>query len=227
MERNFYLRQGTLFLNENETRFEPRISARAEIRDQSGDGPVTISMIIDNSPLMSFTARFESTPALSQVEIYSLLGQSQSGSAGDPGQDASVIIALTADALTQFTVMRTVEREVRNFLRLDMFSMRTRVLQNLAFQVTGLQPNYGVGNYFDNTTVFFGKYLGSNVFVESLLTLKYDPEKTTWSGLTLEPEIGLEMRNPLFDIRMNMLLLHPENMFIDDITFTLIWRRSF
>jgi hypothetical protein len=134
---------------------------------------------------------------------------------------------LTADALTQFIVVRTLEREVRNFFGLDMFSMRTRVLQNIAYQVTGLQANTGVGNYFDNTTVFIGKYLGPNIFVEALLTLKYDPGKTTWSGLRFEPEIGFEMRNPLFDVRMNMLLLHPENWFINDITFSLIWRRSF
>jgi hypothetical protein len=227
LERNFYLRQGMLFFNENETRFDPRISARAEIRDQSDDGPVTISMIIEYAPLVSFTPRFESNPPLSQIEIYSLLGQGQSGNPNENVQDASVILALTADALTQFIVVRTLEREVRNLFGLDMFSMRTRVLQNIAFQVTGLQPNTGVGNYFDNTTVFLGKYLGPNIFVESLLTLKYDPGKSTWSGLTLEPEIGIEMRNPLFDIRMNMLLLHPENWFINDITFSLIWRRSF
>jgi hypothetical protein len=227
LERNFYLRQGMLFFNENETRFDPRISARAEIRDQSDDGPVTVSMIIENAPLVSFTPRFESNPPLSQIEIYSLLGQSQGGNIADPGQDASAIIAWTADAIAQFTVVRTLERGVRNFLGLDMFSMRTRVLSNLAFQVTGLQANTGVGNYFDNTTVFLGKYLGSNIFVESLFTLKYDPGKTTLNGLKFEPEIGFELRNPLFDIRMNMLLLHPENMFIDDVTFSLIWRRSF
>ncbi|GHV18041.1 hypothetical protein FACS189493_6810 [Spirochaetia bacterium] len=66
-ERSFYLRQGMLSFNENEIRFEPRLTARAEIRDRTEDGPVTISMIVDNAPLQSFTARFEAVPALSQV----------------------------------------------------------------------------------------------------------------------------------------------------------------
>jgi hypothetical protein len=226
LERNFYLRQGVLFFNENETRFEPRISARAEIRDQSDTGPVTISMIIDNAPLVSFSPRFESNPPLSQIQIYSLLGQGQQGSP-DPSGDPYAIIAFTADALAQFTVVRTFERVVRNFFRLDMFSLRTNILQNVIFQAAGLRANTGFGNYFDNTTVFFGKYLGPNIFIESMLSLKYDPAKQTWSGITLEPEIGFEMRNPLFDIRMNMLLLHPENWFINDITISLVWRRSF
>jgi hypothetical protein len=226
LERNFYLRQGVLFFNENETRFQPRISARAEIRDQSDEGPVTVSMIIDNAPLVSFTPRFESNPPLSQIQIYSLLGQGQQGTPDSSG-DSSVILAFTMDALAQFTVMRTFERQVRNLLGLDMFSLRTSILQNVVFQAAGIRINTGLGNYFDNTTVFFGKYLGPNIFLESMLSLKYDPAKQTWNGLALEPEIGFEMRNPLFDIRMNMLLLHPENWFINDITISLIWRRSF
>jgi hypothetical protein len=160
---------------------------------------------------------------MSQVQIYSLLGQGSP----DPSRDSNAILSFTADAIAQFTLMRTFERQIRNFLRLDLFSLRTRLLQNVVFQVTGLQANTGLGNYFDNTTVFLGKYLGPNIFVEALLSLKYDPAKQSWNGLTLEPEIGFEMRNPLFDIRMNMLLLHPETWFINDITISLIWRWSF
>ena len=78
-QRNFYLRQGVLSFNENEIQFEPRITARAEIRDRTDDGPVIISMLVENAPLQSFTARFESSPALSQVEIFSLLGHSITG----------------------------------------------------------------------------------------------------------------------------------------------------
>ena len=231
LERNFYLREGTLFFNENESRFEPRISARAEIRDQSDEGPVTVSMIIENAPLQSFVPRFVSNPPLSQIQILSLLGQNQTRDPADPNRDTNILLAFTADAITQFTVMRTLQREIRNFFGLDMFSIRTRLLQNMVFQATGLQNSgllsTGTGNYFDNTTVFLGKYLGPDIFVESMFSWRYDPAKQDWGGLKLEPEIGLEMRNPLFNVRMNMLLLHPENWFINDITFTLSWRWSF
>ncbi|MCL2832851.1 MAG: translocation/assembly module TamB domain-containing protein [Treponema sp.] len=231
LERNFYLREGTLFFNENESRFEPRITARAEIRDQSDDGPVTISMVIDNAPLHEFTPRFESNPPLSQFQILSLMGQNQTGNPATTANGTNVLLAYTADALTQFTVMRTLQREIRNFLGLDMFSVRTRLLQNFLFQATGLQSggifSSGTGNYFDNTTVFLGKYLGPDIFLESMFSWRYDPAKTDMGGLKLEPEIGLEMRNPLFDVKLNMLLLHPENWFINDITFSLAWRWSF
>jgi hypothetical protein len=227
LERNFYIREGTLSFKENEVQFNPRISARAEIRDQAEVGPVTISMIIENAPLTSFSPRFVSTPPLSQLEIYSLLGQVPQGE----GEQRNLATSVAIDSLAQFAVIGRLQRQIRGFLGLDMFSMRTQVLQNVVLQVTGNQPNtvdssYRVGNYFDNSTIFMGKYFGADLFGEAMLSFKYDDKKGTWGGMVLEPEIGLEMSNPLFDIRFNMVPLHPENLFMDDVSFSLIWRRS-
>ena len=72
-----------------------------------------------------------------------------------------------------------------------------------------------------------GKYFGTVIFGEAMLSLRYDENQMDWGGIRLEPEIGLEMKNPLFDIKLNMAPLHPENWFIDDISLSLIWRRSF
>ena len=236
LERNFYIREGTLFFKETEADFDPRISARAEIRDQSETGPVTISLIIDNAPLRSFTPRFISTPPLSQMEIYALLGQQNpQGGAGGAGQQRNLATSVAFDTLTQFTVIRRLQRQIRDFLGLDMLSLRTQVLQNVVLQAAGANQvqdpagdrPYRVGNYFDNSTVFIGKYFGSAMFGQAMLSFKYDENKVTWGGLKLEPEVGLEMRNPLFDIHVNLVPLHPENWFMDDISFSLIWRRSF
>ena len=230
LERNFYLREGTLFFRENETQFDPYITARAEIRDQADIGPVTISMIIDNAPLRSFTPRFVSSPSLSQIEIYSILGQNPQG------EDArNLATSAVFDSLAQFTVLGRLQRQVRNFLGLDMLSFRTQLFQNMIIQVTGgrLSGNpsgreYRVGNYFDNTTVFIGKFLGTDLFGEALFSLRYDENKMDWGGLVFEPEFGLEMRNPdLFDIRFTMVPLHPENMFIDDVSFSFTRRWTF
>ena len=231
LDRNFYLRQGTLFFNENETLFEPKLSVRAEIREQSNEGPVIISMIVENAPLQSFVPRFESNPPLSQVEIFSILGQNPLGGPTDSGNAPLFLLGYTADAITQFTVMRNIQREVRNIFGLDMFSVRSSLFQNMVHRATGLQSEIDLrsnpSSYFDNTTIFVGKYLAPDIFVESLLTWRYDPTRQEWGGMRLEPEIGLEMRNPLFDVRLNMLLLNPENWFISDITLSLLWRWSF
>ena len=234
LERNFYLREGTIFFKEDETDFDPKISARAEIRDRTESGPVTISLIIDYAPLRYFTPRFESNPPLSQLEIYSLLGQNPQGDALAAGQQRNLATSALIDSLAQFMVIRGVQRQVRDFLGLDMLSVRTQVFQNMVLQATGTGPEpntlgstYRVGNYFDNSTVFLGKYFGADLFGQAMLSFKYDEDKISLGGLRLEPEIGLEMRNPLFDVRFNMLPLHPQYWFINDVSFSVIWRKSF
>jgi hypothetical protein len=234
-QRSFYLKEGILTFNENELRFDPRISARAEIRDRNNEGPVTIAMIIDNAPLLSFTARFESSPPLSQLEIFSLLGQNLTGTPSEEegGVIPNAFILATSDLLAQLEVVRGLERNIRDFLRLDMFSIRTQVLQNAMLMVTGLQDPVDridrVGNYFDNTTVFFGKYVRSDMFVQSMLSLRYDETQERFGGMRFEPDIGIELQSPLFAIRWNFAPTFDDNdtVFMDDVSFTLTWRWTF
>jgi hypothetical protein len=160
------------------------------------------------------------------------LGQNPQG--GAEGGQRNIATTVVLDSLAQFYVIRRVQRQIRDFLGLDMFSVRTQVLQNFFLQAatdqtddTAIDNTNRVGNYFDNTTVFIGKYFSADMFGEAMLSIKYDENRLDWGGIRIEPEIGLEMRNPLFDIRFSMIPLHPENWFIDDVSFSLIWRRSF
>jgi hypothetical protein len=233
-ERNFFIRSGTLSFNENEQQFDPRISARAETKDRTNEGPVTISMIVDNAPLLSFQARFESSPALSQMEIFSLLGQSITGTpdSTEGGTINNAFLASSADLLAQFQVVRRMERTIRDFLRLDMFSIRTQVLQNYVFQAMGLEKDpvdriATVGNYFDNTSVFVGKYIGSDMFIQSMVSLRYDETKPTLGGYTFEPDFSVELRSPLGNIRWNLVPTHPESWYISDNSFTISWNWAF
>jgi hypothetical protein len=231
-ERSFYIRNGILSFKETQNQFDPRITVRAEARDRSATGPVTISMVVDNAPLQSFTARFESSPALSQIEIFSLLGQNFVGSARDDGSVSNPFLASSADLLAQSAVLRRVQGALRNLLHLDMFSFRTQFIQNAAFSFIGLQEQPvdrigWVGNYFDNTSVFVGKYIGSEVFAQAMLSLRYDEKKRTFGGYTIEPDLGIELQSPLGNIRWNLVPTHPENWYINDCSFTISWNFSF
>ena len=221
LERNFYIREGTLAFRENEIQFDPRISARAELREQSDIGPVIISMIIDNAPLMSFTPRFTSNPPLPQVEIYALLGHIplEGNTDGSRNLAASAVI----DGLAQVIVVQRLQRQVRDFLGLDMFSVRTQILQNALLHATG---DGGERSIVDNTTIFLGRYFGAEIFGEAMLSFRQDDE-ILGGGIRLEPEFGLEMRNPFFDIRISMIPNNPDSMFLDDVSLSLIWRRSY
>jgi hypothetical protein len=246
-DRSFYIRQGNLVFRENELQFAPRLNARAEIRDRTDSGPVTISMIIENEPLLNFVPRFEASPVLTQLEIYSLLGQSFYGIGGSESADSAQRIILTSttdlltqivannDILSQFVNLRQFERQIRNLLRLDMFSVRTRILQNAVVSgAAGLgqgQPpvdrNNRVGNYFDNTTVFIGKYIGQDMFVQGMLSMRYDENNMALGGLRFEPDFGIELQSPFFNIRWDFFPYHPENWWVNDNSITLTWSRSF
>ncbi|MDR1410927.1 MAG: translocation/assembly module TamB domain-containing protein, partial [Spirochaetaceae bacterium] len=93
LQRSFYIRDGALAFNENELQFDPRLTVRAEIRDRTDDGPVTISMIVENEPLLSFEARFESSPPLSQVDILSLLGQNVTDESQEEGEAVNLMLS--------------------------------------------------------------------------------------------------------------------------------------
>jgi hypothetical protein len=241
-QRSFYIRDGILSFNETKEQFDPLISARAEARDRNDDGEVTISMIVDSSPLRSFTPRLESNPPLSQFEILSLLGQNFAGTPSeDPNESIRNMVYAGGDFLTQFYIVRRFERLVRDLIHVDMFSIRTQVLQNLLILNTGLGEPVdriaGPGNYFDNTTVFLGKYFGPDVFGRTMLSFRYDENRTTFGdisqgglalggGVSLEADIGVELRGPLFDIQVNFAPRSLENMFVNDLSFTLLWQRS-
>jgi hypothetical protein len=241
-QRSFYIREGTLVFNESDSHFDPLISARAEVRDRTDEGPVTISMIVENAPLISFTPRFESNPSLSQVDIFSILGQNFASDTADNQTEVfRDLVVSSSDFLAQFYLYRRAERLIRDFLHLDMFSARTQVLQNWLFYSTGIQNPVdrigGVGNYFNNTTVFLGKYFGPDVFGQAMFSFGYDENRTDvgllseeglslGNGVSLEADIGVEIRGPVLDFQLNFAPRHLENMFINDLSLTILWRRS-
>ncbi|GHU39545.1 hypothetical protein FACS1894190_04720 [Spirochaetia bacterium] len=224
-QRSFYIRSGSMHFNENEIQFDPRITARAETRDRSNNEAVTISMVIDNQPISNFTPRLESNPPLSQIEILSIMGEKFAGSTGENNVIERAFLSSTADVLAQFGVVRRFERTVRDFLHVDMFSMRTQAIQNaILLNVfnnsqsgqSGADPSSGarsslsmdntkIGNYFDNTTVFIGKYIGANMFLQGMVSLRYDPANVEWGGISVEPEISTEFKTPLFDLKWEVV----------------------
>ena len=244
-ERSFYIREGSMVFRENERQFSPLLSARAEIKDRSDTGPVTITMIVENEPLFSFIPRFETTPSLTQLEIYTILGQNLNSIQGNDNTDAVQRFILTSttdlltqfvassDAFSQFVFLRQFERQARNFLHLDMFNVRTRLIQNaVVIGATGLgqspvDRNNSVGNYFDNTTVFMGKYIGQDMFAQGMLTMKYDENDTLFGGIKIETDIGVELQSPYFNIRWDFNPYNPEKWSVNDISITLSWSKSF
>jgi hypothetical protein len=60
-----------------------------------------------------------------------------------------------------------------------------------------------------------------------MLAVRYDENSLAMGGLRFEPDIGIEFNTPLFDIRWDFFPYSPENWFVNDMSITLRWRRSF
>jgi hypothetical protein len=208
-QRNFYITEGAIHLNEDENAFNPLIELRARLREIDTTGrPVTIFFIVENEPLKTFTPRFESQPVLGTAEIMQLLGaQLFSQFSGERGDLTSALL-LTGDVFSQFGIIRSFEQQMKEALGLDLFSIRTQMIQNVIVDrvldqpltegTAGLSP---AERYLDNTTLFLGKYLGNDLFLEGMVQLRRNPiieNDFNEGGLNVHMEIGFEWQTPLF-----------------------------
>ena len=208
-QRSFYIKDGMITFNEDENTFDPLLSVEAEIKEIDNSGrPVTISMIVDNEPLSSFTPRFESQPALSTVEIANILGANLYTQFSDTQTDLTSALLVTGDIFSQFSVVRSFERQMKDVFNLDLFSLRTQMIQNVILErvlnqeiAQDPETQGTVGRYLDNTTLFLGKYLGNDLFFEALLQIQQDPITVgdfQQDELNFTMEVGLEWKTPLF-----------------------------
>ena len=238
-DRSFYVRDGRILFNEDEDDFDPRLAVRAEIREISTQGPVRIFLIVDEERLGSFTPRFESSPPLTDTELIALLGGNLLTQEGQDDVDFSQAVLLTSDLVTQFGVINRFERSVRDALGLDLFSVRTQLFQNLVLGSLGQpQSDYpldntspSLGKYFENTAVFLGKYLGSELFMELLFGLRsrspFEPVPPGAGPVEFEAELGLEWQTPLFLLQWRFFPRNPETLFVTDNQLEFSWEFSY
>ena len=243
--QNFFLKEGMIDFDEDEDQFDPRITARAEMRERTADNrDIRIFLILTDSPLSQFSPRFESSPALSEADIYNLLGQGIYNQLGGENISFGTAIAGAGSYGTQFIgFLRPFETGVKNLLNLDFFLIRTQFLQRAflydIFRVRDLThtEDQGLNTYLDNTSVFMGKYFGDYFFLQGLLrlsTLDFDRRRYSYydipdfMGMYLETDISLEVDTPLVLIDFR---LYPQiTSFYDsllDTTLQLSWRFSF
>ncbi len=208
--RNFILKEASISFNEEQGRFDPYLTARAELREITNEGEsVTVIMIVDRKPFSQFSPRFESDPPLPNNEVLALLGQNIITQMGGEEISLGATLALTGNIfLKQLGLMASIENTIRDILRLDLFSIRSQMLENLLsdrfFAAENLEASEEVislGRYLDNTTLFLGKYLSEDIFLEAMLglRLKQTEEELLYSDeeFEIDTEISVEWKTPL------------------------------
>lgn len=239
IKRNFYIREGDVRFVPGHEGFEPLVSMRAEIRDKDEGGePIKIILTAKDQSLENFNPKLTTEPPRSESEIMQLLGQVFIGDISKDNFLQTALITAT-DIVTQIGVFKKTESKIRDLLHVDAFSMRTLLIQNAIFGNlfrTSTDTPLTIGNYFDNTSVYAGKYFGSEIYADVLLHLSYyDPllirnagiRKPVYGNLLFMPELGLEMATPFFMIRSAIAPSRPDTLFVSDSKFTLSWKFSY
>ena len=231
LNRNFYMKEGKITFNESQDMFDPRLTVRAETRERDSNGSqVTITLSAINQPVSELNPQFSASPAKSEREIMELLGQVITADS----ENATSLFLAGGDYLVQSVLIRNIENALRELLKFDIFSVRTNVLQNtvkygLNNNSTGNQLKFS--NFFDNSTVYIGKYFGSSIYADAMMHWVYDESRTdkitSVGGLVFQPEIGLEMSSPFVNIRLGVapdIEAIRNNMWVSSASLTLSWK---
>ncbi len=243
VDQNFLIRRGSLQLNETETDFDPRVSVEADIRDIYLGSPVTITLIATDSPLSQLSPRFISDPQLSEVEIAGILGGDilaavTAGDTADGTGNATELLGFGADLLGQFGVLSGLESSVRDTLGLDVFSIRTSLFENLVIGAlsertgTAPAPSADLGRFLDNTTLFVGRFLGEDVFLQGLVQLRSSGSDTVTQGFGLggvqtAVELSMEWQTPILDLEWIFAPSDPASLFVRDHRFAFSWQFAY
>lgn len=243
IKRNFYIKEGNIKFVETLDGFSPLLTLRAEIRDKDLEGkPVKLILNMKDQSLTSgfddWISKITADPAKSEAEVLQLLGQLVTG---DMTKSTIVKDTLTnaTDLVTQMTFAKNIENTVRDFLHLDVLSLRTQVVQNLIFGNIFKNPEQDtlkLGDYLDNTSLYFGKYFGSAIYADAGLHLSnYDPlkdlfadtRKPVYKSILFQPELGLEMTTPFFNVRWAISPINVNSLFVDNTSLTFSWNFSY
>ena len=165
----------------------PTINLRAKMTDFDAQGNrVDIFLVLRDSGLSNINPQFESIPPKDVNEILEILGQSilPTGAYGQVNlySVASLAAAATdvAERLGYIDVGQTtaLTESIRISLGLDMFSIRSNILQNILFDAL---PGSNIGGtltplarYLNNTSIFMGKYVGRSFFAR-LVSERHGP----------------------------------------------------
>jgi hypothetical protein len=233
-DRSFIMKKGSISFNEDQTTFDPWITARAEIREWDQTTGAEIRIFLDaDSPFSKFSPRFSSDPPRADTDILAMIGAPLVNRAETQGIGVASALVYS-DILSQSWILRPFEQKVRQLLNLDMFSIRTQIIQNLVAQrVLGTTLNP-----LDNTSVSLGQYLGNDLFLEMLVRLQQPQVPVAVvapggglvaasTGLQADFELSLEWATPFFLLDWSFLPKHPETMFLSDNSLSFSWRITY
>ena len=226
IQKNFYLKNATVVFDEDETSFDPVISLEAETRSRNESGSVLVLLSARNSRLSDLSFRLESVPGMSETEIARLLGMDLLAVREGETPELGRVIIENTDLLPQLNIISVFERNVQELLGLDLFFVRSQILQRWLYDLSGLagpDRTASLADYLENTAVIAGKYIRDDLFFQLAFRLQ-EPPLAAPGDLRLNSEIGLEWVTPHFVLNWRFQPENPDTLFVTDQSFSIFWR---
>lgn len=217
-QKYFYITEGTIGFRNGLSGLDPIVNLRARLRDfdEKGDS-VDIYLVLRDATLDNIAPTFESSPNKDLNEIMSILGQAilPSTAYGDTSLTTAVSLATASvDILSRVGILGPIDNglssSIRSSLAIDTFSLHTNILANLVADTVSLATsssgfnNYSpMARYLDGTSLYIGKYLSQNLYLQAMIHLaadrKNDNKRFSFiaDDLIMDTEISLEWSNPL------------------------------
>jgi translocation and assembly module TamB len=230
VQRNFFLKNGKIVFNEGSDRFEPRVTLLAELRDRNEAGPVKITLKAENAPISTFKPTMSSDPVMSEAEIAAMMGQNVFGSEGEKSVDIRTTAISASEFIPQLDVARIFENKIRDAAGLDIFYLRTQVLQNWLIDMSQSKADSNgnpLGRYFDRTSIYAGKYLDDSIFTYGSIGIR---ESTPLVGSTtsiINYGLGVELDAPFGRITWALAPEDWKTLTFRDQSLSLSWKLAY
>lgn len=214
LDQNFRLSKGSLIFNENEEIFNPFLNIEAQVDTvEPGGRAVTIYLMFRNPVLDEFIPHFRSVPYMPESQIISLFGQSIVPQNKDGGADISRLLAATGSMVGQYGFISPLEEFLKRTLKLDKVTIKTKLLENAILeQIKQGNRNENsassnpVAKYLDDTSIYFGKFLGESLYFSIGAVVDYDQLyglRSFSNGIKVVPDLSIEMKTPFFLVYWN------------------------
>jgi hypothetical protein len=228
--RNFFLKTGKIEFTENNTKFNPLITAIAELRETTSSGPVKITLTAERSPLDYLNPTLSSVPSFTQTQLIALM--SGSVLAADTTQTLDIREAAIASSefIPQFNIFKSFEQNVQKALGVDIVYIRSTFLQrwllDLTKPATEANAEDPLARYLDQSELYLGKYITDSVFLHAGLRFREDPLVSS-SRLRLDSEFGIELDSPFGLINWSITPSTEEGSLVTGQQLSLSWRYVF
>jgi len=201
------------------------VTLKAETRTSNSKGPVLVLLSATDVPLQTLAFRLESIPTYTEVEIAQLLGQSLTATNKGGEFDAGKALIENSDLIPELDIVSLFKTQAQSVLGLDVFYMKTLVVQRWLYDLSGLglsEIPMTLSDYLDNTSIVAGKYLTDKLFLQLMFRLQDSPLAQA-GNLRVDSEISLEWNAPHFLLNWQ---LKPDlyNYFLPEQSLSVSWR---